>query len=102
MLPLLTPSWRGRYLKPLTVRFVPRLTVNVCGGGGLAACHCVCQSVEALPSMALAAGAFAATSSALSALTVQPARGMTAPVASSTLNSAIDVHGLPLTSVTAS
>ena len=101
MVPL-PPPVRGRYLKPPTERAAPRFTVKVCGGGGLAACHCVCQMLCALPSIALAAAPFSPTISTLSAVTVQPARLMSAPFVSSRLNSAIEVQGLPATSVSAS
>ena len=101
MVPL-PPPGRGRYLKPPTARAPPRLTVKLCGSGTLVGDHWVCQNVLGSPSTALAATPFSPDTSWLSALTLQPAREMTAPPASSRLNSAIEVHGLPLISESAS
>ena len=53
----LVPVCRGRYLKPPTTRGAPRFTEKVCGIGGAAPCHCVCQKLPGSPSIALRAGA---------------------------------------------
>ena len=73
-----------------------------CGIGATLPVYWVCQKVVTSPSIAAAAEFWPVAASWLSALTAQPERDIVAPARSSRLNSAIEVHGLPVVSETAS